>query len=1251
MSKIFDTTKIDIVSKSVGVIKSLIPEESADGDEKQLLDLLADYVGSANSMESLVKAFDTDGAAGLQAHLIAIAADIAVKNELSVDFPKIKQKLEFMPFEEICGESMSDVLKFTDKSITLEKEIMDIINTSNDYGIKMTAIHAQRECALEYIDEVISYLETHPQKHGRRILDACRQVRKEVDNDFNEYMSSFTYEACQLAGKYGVKALTGKIIPKLLEEADKRAVEEMKSHFLIPGNLTPGTMSWASAFKTGFTIAKTTFTTMYAILGTKKYVELRELMNVDYVAINTSIDRIRKTILTDPETAWLELKYLIQLRIESETAYFTALKKDVKKDTDEEFLSNYNELNGTAYESIDDFLKDYIGGIQQMSDQLSSDVDDQTSSGIVRPEAPAVSVDFIAETTMESFDEAYEYSFDNISWTSCSGGPIALFPERYSKILYVRAKATETNLEGYSAVLYIPAKRTVQINCRAVWNDGVLYLTNLSKGKYRVEEDQVITVENGRDDIIALPTDHIERVTLQMISETVEFSGYASSINVMGPADISVYDQQAYLDHSDFSYDGTEKRPELLFKGSVPTDLTFEASYTDNVEAGTAEAVFRGTGLYAGMITRQFVIVGPAEIIRPKKLALNKTEVRLTARNEASEDQVSVITLEPVFTPKTTNIRNLEWTSSDPAVAFVADGTVTALSAGKAVITAEAENGIKAVCKVTVIHGEGLASDGKYYDSKGKLMSGWKKVTVSGNEEILYLTKGKPAVGWKKINKKYYYFTEDGFLMTGWINDRESRLDTEPDPKKNKGLLKGWQQADGNWYYFDTNGIKVTGLAKISGQYYYFSESADPELSGIMQEGWQHVGGEACYFAENAKNKHPFRRTGWQDCPDPETGEIRRYYFSTVSGGMATGLVKIGGKLYFFDESGHLAEEASLQSPEGDYHLDEKGRVADEAGKLAEGLVEINGNTYFFKKGITQTGWQKIIDETQKAVYYFFNPDGTLEKGKTGGDIISDGKKTWFIEESGIRSVETGLVQDGEGHTYAIKNGQILYGQQKVQISSGDTAVSNYYWFDTETGWMCTNVLRYVKGKWYFYGADGVRSQEPLTVEINGEDHLLDQNGKITDLSGNLLNKTGPAWIRYTVSDTAGEVSDVFELFYLKKGVLSVKWQSYKVADAVTGNRKKTYTTYKFYCDPETGILHRGITTVAKKQYYFSERDRDSRPAGSVVYGFFRLRGKDGNTYTYWADKSGVLAKGWVLIDKIWYCFDSADGHLTEIRN
>ena len=52
--------------------------------------------------------------------------------------------------------------------------------------------------------------------------------------------------------------------------------------------------------------------------------------------------------------------------------------------------------------------------------------------------------------------------------------------------------------------------------------------------------------------------------------------------------------------------------------------------------------------------------------------------------------------------PEDAKTKALDWTSSDNKIVTVSDGTLKAKSAGTAVVTAKAENDIKATCNVTV---------------------------------------------------------------------------------------------------------------------------------------------------------------------------------------------------------------------------------------------------------------------------------------------------------------------------------------------------------------------------------------------------------------------------------------------------------------------------------------------------------------------------------------------------------------------
>ena len=92
--------------------------------------------------------------------------------------------------------------------------------------------------------------------------------------------------------------------------------------------------------------------------------------------------------------------------------------------------------------------------------------------------------------------------------------------------------------------------------------------------------------------------------------------------------------------------------------------------------------------------------VTPPEIVPVSQITLNKAETSISVGNSEK--------LTATVAPENATIKALTWASSDEDVATVApDGTVTAVKAGAATITATAADGSgkSAVCKVTVIGG------------------------------------------------------------------------------------------------------------------------------------------------------------------------------------------------------------------------------------------------------------------------------------------------------------------------------------------------------------------------------------------------------------------------------------------------------------------------------------------------------------------------------------------------------------------
>ena len=109
----------------------------------------------------------------------------------------------------------------------------------------------------------------------------------------------------------------------------------------------------------------------------------------------------------------------------------------------------------------------------------------------------------------------------------------------------------------------------------------------------------------------------------------------------------------------------------------------------------------------------------------------------------------------------------------------------------------------------------------------------------------------------------------------------------------------------GRTYYYNSKGKKTKGLKKIKGNYYYFDKK------GVLyKKGWKTVKGGTYYFAKN-------------------------------NGAALIGIKKLSNKRYYFANNGKLS---------------------------GTGIKKHGGKYYYVKKGVVQTGYQKVSGK----VYFFF---------------------------------------------------------------------------------------------------------------------------------------------------------------------------------------------------------------------------------------------------------------------------------------
>ena len=115
---------------------------------------------------------------------------------------------------------------------------------------------------------------------------------------------------------------------------------------------------------------------------------------------------------------------------------------------------------------------------------------------------------------------------------------------------------------------------------------------------------------------------------------------------------------------------------------------------------------------------------------------------------------------------------------------------------------------------------------------------------------------------WLFIGEKYYYFDDEGWMVTGWL------------------------QLDSVWYYLADNGCRASGLFKVGETWYY------SDLDGVMQTGWIHLNDGWHYFYEGGS-----MAVGWL-----QIGETK--YYTDANGVMQTGWQNIDGNYYYFYEGG-----------------------------------------------------------------------------------------------------------------------------------------------------------------------------------------------------------------------------------------------------------------------------------------------------------------------------------------------------------
>ena len=313
---------------------------------------------------------------------------------------------------------------------------------------------------------------------------------------------------------------------------------------------------------------------------------------------------------------------------------------------------------------------------------------------------------------------------------------------------------------------------------------------------------------------------------------------------------------------------------------------------------------------------------------------------------------------------------------------------------------------------------------------------GWQKE----NNQWRYYEDNQPVSNWKKIAGVWYYFNQDGIMLSNTIfNDYLLN---------NSGALaeSSWVKIDNQWYYATEDG-KVTrnNWKKIAGVWYRFDEN------GIMISN-------AVYDDYLFKASGVLAENSWVKIGD-------KWYYGNQEGKINRDKwAKIDGQWYRFDESGAMLSATIYK----EYLLKTSGAMAENA------WAKLEDKWYYATTSgkIIRDNWEKISGS-----WYSFHKDGDM--------LSSQWKEKYYLKDSGAMAQSEWFFDKKYDSWFYLKSDG-AYAENQWQ---GSYYLKSY-------GYMAKNEWIFDKSynAWYYLKEDGVYVTGNFT--INGKDYSFQSNGK-----------------------------------------------------------------------------------------------------------------------------------------------------------
>ena len=254
-----------------------------------------------------------------------------------------------------------------------------------------------------------------------------------------------------------------------------------------------------------------------------------------------------------------------------------------------------------------------------------------------------------------------------------------------------------------------------------------------------------------------------------------------------------------------------------------------------------------------------------------------------------------------------------------------------------------------------------------YFDSSGAMVSnGWRWI----NSKCYYFDKNGKMAADTWIGE--YYVDASG----AWVKDKQKETDKWIQSSgrwwyrhaDGSYTRSEWEYIGGKWYYFDQNGWMVTGWQKVKGSWYYMESNG-----AMVSSGWKWINSKCYYFDKNGK----MAADTWIDGSyvdasgvwikdkkqEPENGTKTGWvqysghwmYYNTDGSYVKSNWKSVNSIWYYFDQNGWMVTGWMTLSS-GKYYLNPTKNSDGVEGAMLKGYKQIDGKWYYLRSGESPEG-------------------------------------------------------------------------------------------------------------------------------------------------------------------------------------------------------------------------------------------------------------------------------------------------------